>query len=406
MPIPITQTRWLWLAAILLLAALAAFWQWNGRSVEAVQVQRQPLVQSVVATGRITTPARMAIGSQVVAIVDAIPVREGDRVRAGEPVVQLRATDAEAALALAQTRLEQARLELDELLRLSEPVALQALRQAEADLQLAEREHQRTRELVAQRFYAPSSLDAAERTLRNAQAQLASTRTQWEATQPGGARHALALAQRRQAEAALEQARAERALLTLTAPVDALVLTREAEPGDVAQAGTALLSLAALGETRIYATLDEKNLRLLHEGMPARAITDAFAQQPFDAELYHISPAVDAQRGTVELRLRVPTPPAFLRPDMTASVEIIIGRREDALVLPAELLHDAGSAAPWVLALRGGRAVRVPVQTGLQGIGAVEITAGLQEGEWVVPPQANARAGQWLRPRRPPNERT
>jgi HlyD family secretion protein len=71
------------------------------------------------------------------------------------------------------------------------------------------------------------------------------------------------------------------------------VLTRKAEPGDVASAGKVLLELADAGETRIHATVDEKNLRLLKPGQKARGVADAWPGQPFDAELYYLAPAVD-----------------------------------------------------------------------------------------------------------------
>lgn len=390
---------WPWL--LLALAALSLL-LWlalrGGPQVAAMQIQPRPLMQTVVATGRITTPARMALGSQVVAQVTAVRVEAGQRVAAGEVLVQLRSDEADAAVAQARIALEQAQWQQAELERVHAPVAAQAVRQAQADWTLAQVEHQRVRDLVARRFYAPASLDTAERSLQRAQAQLATARTQHQATLPGGASHSQALAQQQQARAALERAQAQRALLTLHAPADAVVLTREVEPGDVASAGSVLLTLAAVGETRIHATLDERNLPLLHEGMAAQAVADAYPHQPFAAQLYYVSPAVDAQRGTVELRLRVPEPPDFLRPDMTASVEIITGQKDDALTLPFDWLHDADGPAPWVLTVRDARAQRQAVQLGLRGIGHVEIASGLQAGDWVLAPDGKVREGQRVRP--------
>jgi HlyD family secretion protein len=179
-------------------------------------------------------------------------------------------------------------------------------------------------------------------------------------------------------------------LLTLRAPVDALVIARDAEPGDVAQAGRALLTLAEAGETRIHATLDEKNLRYLKIGARAQAVADAFPGQSFESEVYYLSPAVDAQRGTVEVRLRVIDPPAFLRPDMTVSVEVVIGRNEQAMSLPLEAVRDIDSKAPWVLIARDERAVKQPVKVGLRGVGRVEIIEGVGEGDAVIMPAGGA----------------
>ena len=182
------------------------------------------------------------------------------------------------------------------------------------------------------------------------------------------------------------------------------MLTRKAEPGDVAAAGKVLLELADAGETRIYATVDEKNLRLLTIGQKAAGVADAFPGQPFDAELYYLAPAVDPQRGTVEIRFRVGKPPAFLRPDMTVSVETVTGRKDATLVLPAEAVREADSAHPWVLAVRDGVATRANVGLGLVGIGQVEITSGLADGDQAILPASGALEGDSVRvrpPRRP-----
>ncbi|RTL37390.1 MAG: efflux RND transporter periplasmic adaptor subunit, partial [Rhodocyclaceae bacterium] len=85
---------------------------------------------------------------------------------------------------------------------------------------------------------------------------------------------------------------------------------------------------------------------------------DAYPARPFDATLYYLAPAVDPQRGTVEIRFRVPAPPDFLRPDMTVSVETITGRRDATLVLPSEAVRDLDGGKPWVLIARDGVAVR------------------------------------------------
>src|SRR5690606_20970426 len=106
------------------------------------------------------------------------------------------------------------------------------------------------------------------------------------------------------------------------------LLTRAAEPGDLVQPGQVLFTLALRGATEILAPLDEKNLPLLALGQEARVVSDAYPQRPFPATLHYIAPSIDPQRGTVDLRLRVEPAPDFLRQDMTVSVNIETGRRE------------------------------------------------------------------------------
>ena len=147
----------------------------------------------------------------------------------------------------------------------------------------------------------------------------------------------------------------------------------------------------------IDAAVDEKHLRLLTPGMPAQALADAFPGQRFDARLSYIAPAVDPQRGTVDVRLDVPQPPAFLKPDMTVSVELLAGAKKDALVLPSSAVRDADREKPWVLVLQGGRAERMPVRLGLRGVGAVEVVEGLAAGDEAIPQTEKALPGDRVR---------
>ena len=390
-----------WGAGALLVLALAgavALSSQRGKPVQLVPVARTGIVQSVVATGRLNAPARLAIGAELTAPVLEVRVREGDRVQAGDLLLRLSDAEARAALQQARASLGEARGRALQQSTVAAPVASQAVVQAQAAFTSAEREHQRARDLVAQGFFSQQKLDDAWRMLDTAQSALQSARVQAAANQPSGIERTLAAARTGQALAAVGVAEARLARLRITSPVDALVLTRHVEPGSMAQPGHVLLTLAAQGGMRIDAHVDEKNLRLLTLGMPARALADAYPGQSFDARLDYIAPAVDPQRGTVEVRLAVLSPPAFLRPDMTVSVELVGGLKKDALVLPSGAVRDADREAPWVLALQDGVAVRLPVRLGLRGIGSVEILDGLKEGDAIIPPTEKASAGDRVRP--------
>lgn len=383
---------------VLAVAGAAVLASRRGTPVQLVPVARTGIVQSVVATGRLNAPARMDIGAEVTATVLEVRVREGDRVKAGALLLRLSDAEARAALQQASAALVEARGRATQQATVAAPVAGQAVVQAEAAFTTAERDFQRARELVAQGFFSQQKLDDARRALDTARSALQSARVQAQANQPSGVERTLAASRVDQALAAVDIAQARLARLSITSPVDAVVLTRSVEPGSMAQPGHVLLTLAAQGGTRIDANVDEKNLRLLTPGMPAKAVADAYPGQSFDAQLNYIAPAVDPQRGTVEVRLAVPNPPPFLRPDMTVSVELVGGLKKDALVLPSGAVRDADREAPWVLALRDGLAVRVPVKLGLRGVGSIEITEGLKEGESVIPQTEKAIVGDRVRP--------
>ncbi len=94
-------------------------------------------------------------------------------------------------------------------------------------------------------------------------------------------------------------------------------------------------------------------------------------------------------------------PPAYLRQDMTVSVDIEVARSENALVLPARSVHDALSVKPWVMGVKNGRAVRLPVRLGVQGATLIEILDGVTDGDVVLPASSTVLSGQRVRPIRP-----
>jgi HlyD family secretion protein len=385
-------------AAVLAAAGYLVFHVLAGPRIELAKVVRRDVVQSVVASGRVATPNRVDLGSQIVGTVAAVPVAEGQAVKAGQTLVVLEASEARAGVKQAEVAVAQAEARLRQLRELQLPVADQALRQAEANLANARVQYERSRRLYESGYVGKSALDDAQRTLDVAQTQVDSARKQVETAQPTGSDAAVARAALEQAQASLQAARARLTYTEVRAPVDGTLIARDVERGDVVQPGKALMVLAPQGETQLVLQIDERNLSKLKLGQRALASADAYPAQKFAAELVYINPGVDAQRGTVEVKLRVPDPPAYLRQDMTVSVDIEIERRPGALSLPADGVRDAAGPAPWVLAVQDGKAVRRNVRVGLRGEGAVEIVEGLAEGERVVPAGNPVRAGQRVRP--------
>ncbi len=181
--------------------------------------------------------------------------------------------------------------------------------------------------------------------------------------------------------------------MVIRAPVDGTLIGRNVEAGDVVQPGKELMALAPAGETQVVVQIDEKNLSQLQIGQQALGSADAYPQQRFAAELFYINPGIDALRGSVEVKLRVRDPPDYLRQDMTASVDIEVGRRANALSIPSGAVFDAAGAQPWVLLVNHHVAVRRPVKLGLKGEGRVEVVEGLAAGDLVV-----AAAGSGVTP--------
>ena len=379
--------------------AIALWYLVFDKAVTVYPVLRSDLAQSVVATGQVITPQRTSIASEVTGRVARVPVAEGQTVRKGQVLIELDQADELAALAQARAALAQADAKVAHFGRSALPIAEQSLAQARSNLTQAERAYQRTGDLVASGFVSPAQLDDARRNLEVAQSQVRAAELQAATAGPGGSDLAVAETARREARAAIAVADAKLASTIIRAPADGTLIARSVEPGDVAQSGKELLVLAPSGETQIIVNIDEKHLGKLAAGKKALASADAFPGETFEAELFYVNPGVDPVRGSVQVKLRVPDPPSYLRQDMSVSVDIEVARRNDVVVVPADALRDAGTPHPWVMVVRNGVTERQPVTLGMRGDSAAEVTAGLFPGDVVVP-AGNARvaAGAHVRP--------
>ncbi len=338
--LPAGKARWIVLAVVLVLALLlVSVLALRAPRAEALLMQPGPLVRTLQFSARVATLSRVDVGSTLTGRVAQVLVREGAQVRADEVLVRLETDELNAALAQ----------------------AVAAERQADATLQAAQATLQRGRQLVAQGFYSAAQLDEAQRAVD------------------------VAVAQRGSARAAVAAARARLTQAVLVAPADARVLSRQVEPGQIVQPGKALLSLALTGPTQLVAQVDERFLDQLQTGQQAAVVADAFAGQRFAAKILSIAPVVDAQRGAIEVKFTLlQEPPAFLREDMTLSVEVETGRREQALALPLAVLRQAQGDTAQVLVAVDGVALERQLRLGLRTLAAVEVLDGLRAGDAVL----------------------
>lgn len=387
-------------AAIVAAVAGMVVARWRGPRVTVVYAAQRPLAQTLVASGRVLSPAEVSLGSMLGGVIRAVHVREGARVRAGQPLVEFDDAELVAQVAQARAALQVAGTRVGQVRVVGAGVAGASVRQAEANLTAARLTHERQQSLFRSGAIAATELEAARRALDVAESQLRSARITAAASAPGGTEAQGAVASRTQAEAAVRVAEARLAQARVIAATGGTILRRSVEPGDVVSPGRVLLVLLTDGPLELSITPDERNLAELRLGQRAVASAEAFPARTFPAEVSYIAPAVDALRGTIELRLRVPAPPDFLRPSMTVSVEIEVARRASSLTLAADAVRDAATNAPWVLVVGAdGRAARRAVGLGLRGDGAYEVTAGLRPGDAVIPVSAGASVGPGRRVR-------
>ncbi|MGO4440168.1 efflux RND transporter periplasmic adaptor subunit [Rhizobium sp. RAF56] len=368
-----------------------------GPEVAAYPVVHADLVRTVVVSGHVETPFRVNIGSQITGTVKDVLVDEGQSVKQGQPLIALDPGELEAALMQTKGAVAQAEARMREVKEFTLPAAQQSLKQAEATLSVAETSFTRADHLLASGAGSRAAYEQATKDLDVARTLARSTELQVYTLSPGGSEYEMARTELDQARANLSSAQVRLGYATISAPRDGVLIARGVERGAGVQPATPLLMLAPTGDTQLVLQVDEKNVGLLRLGQSALASADAYPDERFNATLTYINPSVDIARASLEVKLTVQDPPAYLRQDMTVSVDIAVDRRQGTLVAPAKAVHDPTSASPWVLVVRDGRAQEEPVTVGLRAGDRVEVLGGVAEGELLVPIASGVRAGQRVR---------
>lgn len=361
----------------------------------------QPITQTLLLTGRLAPPVRTALGAMSQGTVTGVLVDEGDRVEAGTLLVQLADDDASARVRQAEARVREAEARLGKVRGVGRRVANERLAQARLTADEAEKELQRQQTLFEGGGVTEASLDAARQRRDIANSQRVAAGLEAAATAQTGSDTATAAATLAAAQASLEEAQALLDRTRLRAPGPGRILLRSVEVGQVVRPGDALLTFAGAGDLEVVVNPDEVHLDRLRADQRASVRVEAFRDRALDARVVRIAPQVDPNRGTVEVRLALDDAGDLaLRPDMTATVEIILGEKDEALLVPITLVRDVGTASPWVLVARDGVAERVDVRLGLEGDEAVELADGVTVDDALLPPDAAPSPGEPVRTRR------
>jgi HlyD family secretion protein len=360
----------LWVLLALALIAAVLWWRNRPPVVPGYKIETRNLVQNVVATGYVITPSRVQVASEITGTVVKRLADRGEHVKAGQVLLELRADQTSA-------QLDQARAALRQLLEQSRPQAAATLAQAKVQLEQAERDLKRAQGVFDAGGGSAQQLEQAQTALRNARQQRDSAQAAFAAVAPGGA-------QQRALEAALSAATAVNARNVVRAGVSGVVLARNVEVGDTVTPGQSLFTLAMDGASEILLPVNEQSIGNLQVGQQARCVADAYPDRSFAAQVNFLAPQVDRATGTLEVRLRVPNPPPWLKQDMTVSADIVTAQRSHTLVVPNDALRSVDGGQATVLVLRDGRAQAQQVKLGLQGLTLTQVVSGLSSGESVL----------------------
>jgi membrane fusion protein, multidrug efflux system len=298
-------------------------------SVEVARVEVIKLTDEAQAVGSLRSRQSVVLRPEVSGRITHLNFRDGERVRRGQLLVQL-----DDQLPLAQVQ------------------------QAQAELSIAQANHKRNQELVAQNFISQRSVDESAANLQVAQAKLA-------------------------------LARATAARLRIVAPFDGIAGIRNISVGDYLKDGADIVNIEDIDAMYVDFRLPERFQTKVQRGQTALVDLDALPGRRYAALVQAIDPLVDANGRSVGIRACIDNRRLELRPGMFARITAVFGERENARVVPEEaIVPQAGRQ--FVFRLVDGPdqdtkiAQRVDVRVGIRRPGRVEITEGLQPGDLVI----------------------
>ena len=287
------------------------------------------LVDETQAVGSLRSRQGVMLRPEVGGRVKQILFSDGQRVRKGQLMVQF------------EDQLQQAQVA-----------------QARAELSIAEANHKRNQELVAQNFISQRSLDESAAALEVSRAKLA-----------------------------LAQATLQR--LQVLAPFDGITGLKQINVGDYLKDGADMVNVEDIDAVLLDFRLPERFQAKIRAGQKAQLTVDALPGRPFSAIVQAVDPLIEANGRSVGVRGCIDNRQQQLRPGMFARVNAVFGSRDNALVIPEEAIIPQGGRTFVVKVVAGDKpdaliSQRVPVKVGLRQPGKVEIVEGLSAGDTVV----------------------
>ena len=298
-------------------------------TVEVAKVLITKLSDDAQAVGSLRSRQSVMLRPEVSGRVTQLNFKDGQRVRKGQLLVQF------------DDQLPQAQV-----------------KQSQAELSIAQANHKRNQELLAQNFVSQRSLDESAANLEVAQAKLA-----------------------------LARATAER--LKIVAPFDGIAGIRNVNVGDFLKDGADIVNLEDIDTVYVDYRLPERYQAQIKPGQKATVELDALPGRRFEARVQAVDPLIDANGRSVGVRASIANAQLQLRPGMFARVSTLFSVRDRARVVPEEAIVPQGGRQ-FVIKLVPGPdndtlvSQRVPVKVGIRRPGQVEIVDGLKEGETVV----------------------
>jgi len=396
------RNRLVLLTLVLGTVTLAIGWWWytHSRSGSAepttltATVERRDFSSSVLATGAVKPQvgAEVRVGARISGKVAQLRANIGDRVTQGQVIAELEKADLQAIVAQreAEVRLAQAKLAaVDRLLPKEIQKAELDMTRWQATCTLCEQEIARESRLLRADATSEQSFEQAQERLTVAKAQLASAEKALElakAEYEENLKQASAEVDR--ARSALDNANVQLSYATITAPIDGVIASVATQEGETVAAGMqapTFVTIINLERLQVDAYVDEVDIGKVHPGQEAFFTVDTFPGREFKGRVDAIYPKAVIQDNVVNYDVVVEILDehgGVLRPEMTASVTILMEAKTDVVAIPAKAVkREQGKNVVYVS--NDGHPSVHEITIGWKDGQWVEVLAGLEEGQTV-----------------------
>ncbi|HUO85274.1 MAG TPA: efflux RND transporter periplasmic adaptor subunit [Thermoanaerobaculia bacterium] len=328
---------------------------------EVIRLSAVPRIHET--SGTVSSRIESTVAARIMGTVTAVYVDEGDRVRRGQPLLEIDSRETDAQFRAAEAAVGE----------LSSAIAAAdaGLTAATANAELAESTWRRYVALQERGSVSPQEFEEVQARKRGASADRDRARKSLEAL----------IAKKTQAEAQQTLARVASSWARLTAPIDGVVTARLIDPGDQARPGRPLLNLEGVDMFEVLTTLGEDRMHLAQPGARVSIRIDAISME-LTGTIAHVSPAVDPSSRGALVRIALPTHPA-LRSGLFARVGFSEGEREVITVPTDSIVRRGQLEGVWVIDREGVSRFRL-VKSGRVKADRTEILSGIEPGERLV----------------------
>lgn len=371
---------YIFIIAVLIIFAIIILYK-NGLLTPALPVRGQKVMNIypsqtytlLNASGYVVAQRKAAISSKITGRLVFLGVEEGSRVKKGEVVARLENDDVMAAKNRAIANVNTAKALLE---------------QAMAEFDDATLYYNRISELAESKTVSETEFDVAMARFKRTKAAVSGQKAAIKAS-----------------ESALKEAEVMLDYTNLRAPFDAVVLTKNADLGDIvtplgsaANAKAAVVDIADMESLQVEVDVSESNINSVRKGQPCEIRLDALQEERFAGKVHMVVPTADRTKASIMVKVAFIDKDPRVLPEMSAKVaflsrEVMSGEQNAVMAIPANSIIE-NKDNPFVFLVTNGRAVEKKIKTGKKLGNMVEISEGLEIGEFIITePLDKIRAG-------------